>query len=134
MSNKQLVENQLLLHIGVGPAGGRCAERHTAGYNRLARLLDQSGLTLFGVADPSGDFVYLAVELCECEWDCREEQGRATYSVCFRSTRPIDQPMAVKLRDLVLEAYTPVCGGHAQFIRADLVQKWEESTTSPFEI
>lgn len=135
---KTLVETQLGLFFAVGPAGDENAKsntrRQSESFGALEALLKERGMSELGKPDPSvsDDFRFLPFELCECEFDEREEGGQAVYSVWFYSGSPIEQEAAVKLRDMALEAYRTACGADAQFVRADLYEKWEHATTKPF--
>lgn len=135
---KTLVEAQLGLYFSVGPAGDEYeasnAKRQTESFQVLEALFKERGMSELGKSDPSvsDDFRLLPFELCECEWEGRDEDGQAVYSVWFHSGSPIEHEAAVKLRAMALEAYRTACGVDAQFVRADLYEKWEHATTTPF--
>lgn len=135
---KTLVEAQLGLYFTVGPDGDEHeasnAKRQTESFRALEALFKERGLSELGKSDPSvsDDFRFLPFELCECEWEGREEDDQVVYSVWFHSSSPIEQEAAVKLRAMALEAYRTACGVDAEFVRADLYEKWEHSTTTPF--
>lgn len=139
---KTLVSNDLLLYFSVGRAGPENdetnADRHQQSFETLDKRLHQQGLDLFGVTFPAefGEERYkeLPFDLCEAEWEQQEADGRAVYHVCFQAARPFEKATAAKLRDFVAEAYQSVCGTDAQFVRAELYQKWEVSESSAFDI
>ena len=137
---KRFVENQLGLFFSVGPASDAAddllSERHSRSYAALDMLFNEKGMGLFGKSDPtvSEDFRYLPLELCECDWDGQDEDGQVVYSVWFHSTSPFTPEDAVKLRELAKDAYEAGCGPDAAYVRAELFEKFEESTRRPFPL
>lgn len=137
---KRFVENQLGLFFSVGALGDAAedlfSERHSQSYAALDALFNEKGMALFGKSDASvsDDFRYLPLELCECDWDGQDVAGRVVYSVWFHSTTPFTPENAVKLRELTKEAYEAVCGADAAYVRAELFEKFEESSRRPFPL
>ncbi|KWA84117.1 hypothetical protein WL29_22390 [Burkholderia ubonensis] len=138
--DKTLVEAQLGLYFAVGPAGDANdetnAERQTNSHKALCALFNDRGMAELGKPDPSvsDDFRFLPFELCECEWDSQDADGKAVYSVWFHSGAAIGSADAAKLRALALEAYTSGCGTDAHFVRAELYQKWTFSERTPLTL
>lgn len=133
--NKQLREAQLGLYFSIGATamGDEAAsERQHQCYQALEALLKSRGMTELAVQDREGDFRYMPFELCECEWDGDQVEGQFVYSVWIHSSSAFEPSAAKKLRDMALEAYVQVCGKDAQFVRAEMYQKWGYSTTTPY--
>lgn len=138
--SKTFVENQLGLYFTVGPAGEAneelCAKRQTQSYDALEKLFSERAMGLFGKADPtiSEDFRYLPIEMCECEWESEEKDGKVSYSIWFHSTQAISQADAQALRGLTEEAYRAICGEDACFVRAEIYEKWALTERRPFTL
>lgn len=137
---KRLVENQLGLFFSVGSSETTdeelCCKRHSQSFDALDKLFNEKGMGLFGKSDPSvgTDFRYLPLELCELDWNGQDEAGQVVYSVWFHSTSPFTPEDAVKLRELTKDAYAAVCGPDAAYVRAELFEKFEESSRRPFPL
>lgn len=137
---KRFVENQLGLFFSVGSSEptdeALCCERHSRSFDALDKLFNEKGMSLFGKPDLSlgPDFRYLPLELCECDWNGQDEAGQVVYSVWFHSTSPFTPEDAVKLRELAKDAYEAGCGPDAAYVRAELFEKFEESTRRPFPL
>lgn len=136
--SKQFVENQLSIFVAVGPATqadeAMCVHRYIQGHKALSALMTHNGMTLFGVYDEINEMRYQPIELCEWEGNDGVDGNDVVYNVCFHSTLPFTAEQALKLRDLVMKAYQPVCAAQARYVRAELTEKWVETLTKPFEI
>lgn len=131
-----LAENQLGLFFSVGPVSSSddaYSERQSKSFDELDAILRERGMDELGLDDHEG-YRYLPLELCECEWDSYEENGKVLYSVWFHSTQPFTQDQAHKLRSMAQEAYGKVCGDEGQFVRAEIYEKWAHTHRGAFEI
>ena len=132
-----LVENQLGLFFAVGPitdTGDAYSDLQSKSFDALEVIFRERAMSDVGVDDLAGNFRYLPIELCSCEWDSYEEMGQVLYSVWFHATQPFTQDQAVKLRTMAQEAYRSVCGEVGQFVRAEIYEKWAYSQRGAFHI
>ena len=99
-------------------------------------VFSERAMGLFGKADLtiSEDFRYLPIEMCECEWESEEKDGKVSYSIWFHSTQAISQAAAQALRGLTEEAYRAICGEDACFVKAEIYEKWTLTERRPFTL
>lgn len=108
------------------------SQRMTQGFKALHTVMGIKGMYAVGICDQQGFYHYIPYRRLDCDLCGTQESGQLVYTVCFVSDLPIKIHSAVKLRDLVMEAYRSVCGEDARYVRAELRQKGEGRGRSAF--